>query len=104
MDYASEHLQNMSGMATFRATLAELDAPHRFPVLNEYLPVANGGNLPTARAATALQEISVLAQEQTTAFNSAQLTTVGLRHEYILNALRKVLTASLETGNPVVWI
>ncbi|MDF7810266.1 hypothetical protein [Hymenobacter sp. YC55] len=104
MHYAYEHLQNISGMANFRSTLAKLNAPRRFQALNQYLPVANSGALPIEHAATALQEINALSMEYIMAFESTKLVQVGIRHAYILDALRRVLTASLETNNPVIWI
>lgn len=65
MDYASERLANMSGMAAFRQVIAEFGGVDRFPILTAYLPTANGGLLPTSHTAAALREVGLLRQEKT---------------------------------------
>ncbi|UOQ74504.1 hypothetical protein [Hymenobacter cellulosilyticus] len=65
MTYVYEYLQTMSGMGTFRSTLARLDAAQRFPVLEAHLPRGSGGTFPAELAATVLQEIQLLEQEPT---------------------------------------
>lgn len=58
-----EYLCNISGMADFKYIIDKLGGRDRFPVLTEYLPVANGGTLPTEYAAEALQELQRLESE-----------------------------------------
>jgi hypothetical protein len=65
MEFASEHLANMSGMAAFKTMLDEFGGEKRFPILTKYLPVANGGTLPADYAEKALRELKDLEQEKT---------------------------------------
>lgn len=64
MELVSERLANTSGMAAFKTILHEFGGEMRFPILTKYLPVANGGTLPTDYAEQALRELQDLEQEK----------------------------------------
>ncbi len=58
MEYASEYLSNWAGYRLFQNAL-ERAGWHHFPVLKEYLPESNGGQLPEDLAEEALEELLV---------------------------------------------
>lgn len=66
MELADEYLSNIAGMSEFRRIVNKLTGEDKFSVLREYLPTANGGNLPSEFAQQALDELLVLENEHTT--------------------------------------
>ncbi|MBN1988035.1 MAG: hypothetical protein JW783_01390 [Bacteroidales bacterium] len=65
MELANEFLSNITGMAAFRHIISELGGSNKFPVLTKYLPIINGGALPSEFAQQALDELLLLEKEQT---------------------------------------
>ena len=59
MEYCEEGLANSSGMSGFRSICHKLGEDN-FPILNKYLPRANGGNLPARYASQLLEELNKL--------------------------------------------
>lgn len=56
MQYCKEDLANSSGMGGFRNICHKLGET-QFPILNQYLPTANGGYLPARYASQLLEEL-----------------------------------------------
>jgi hypothetical protein len=57
MELCSEYLATGIGMGEFREAIKRLGGKDRFPVLDTYLPTANGGALPAELAVQASNEI-----------------------------------------------
>lgn len=74
----------------FREALERSD-PGRFGLLLAELPVANGGAFDPSLASLALEELDALDPR------------LAAEHAGVVEGLRAVLGASVETGNPVRW-
>ena len=62
MELAYEHLSNESGMGAFKKIIQQLGGKNKFPVLTNYLPIANGGILPSEFSQLALNELELIEQ------------------------------------------
>ncbi len=59
MEYATEHLCNISGMNAFRQVIASLNKDGKFNTIHEALPTANGGCLKIEKMTDFLNELQL---------------------------------------------
>jgi len=64
MELAYEHLANISGMSAFRYIVEEFGGATKFPILSKYLPISNGGILPSEFAQQVFDELLNLEGEK----------------------------------------
>lgn len=104
-DYCAERVGNIAGCAQFDMLVRAAGGKGKFPLLSTLLPHANGGLYPTEKARATLDELERFIDIVTSP--SAQFPEAG---EYLYQGeygtaerLRKLLVASIETGNPIRW-
>ena len=95
-EICSEHVGNWSGVAAF-SSWCEKIGEDKLPILNHILPPGNGGTFPAEKAEAALAELDIFDAELKARSRGAWCGT------FANEALRELLNASLETGNPIRW-
>jgi hypothetical protein len=80
-------------MGNLKHLVRELGGENRFPILTKYLPVVNHGIIPVEFAGQILDELIQLEKGQ---------SIIGM-YAYMIEPLKKVIQASVQTGNPVHW-
>lgn len=98
-EYCTEWVSNWSGCAEFRHLVRKAGGEECFPLLNHLLPDANGGLYPAEKAEATLEELDrfleALPAIEPDVFCEGKYPTA--------ERIRNLLTASMETGNPIRW-
>ena len=98
-ELCAEHVANWSGCAEFRELVKRAGGEKNYPLLSALLPDGNGGTYPAEKAAAALAELDRFAEW--VAANAPQVIRGG--RYGTAERLRRLLEASLASGNPIRW-
>ena len=107
-EYCSEWVSNWSGCAQFAALVREAGGEARFPLLSKLLPDDNGGIYPAEKARATLAEldafIEVVSNTDWGPFPDREPESVlSEGKHWTAERIRKLLVASIATGNPIRW-
>lgn len=105
-EYCSEWVANTSGWALFDHLVKEAGGEQAFPVLSHLLPAGNGGLYPAEKALATLKELERFIEVVTHPPFATTFEDVGYLFEGrypTAERLKRLLVASIETGNPIVW-
>lgn len=90
-EYCSEWVGNWAGARAFEDLVEDAGGEKEFPLLSHLIPSSNGGMFSSELAADALLELDRL------------IAKVSDIDEWVAESIRSLLTASVETGNPIRW-
>lgn len=98
-EYCDEWVSNWGGCGEFRYLVREAGGEELFPLLSNFLPGGNGGLYPVEKASATLKELNRFTEIIHTAHPE-----VFYEGKYgTAERLKNLLTASIETGNPIRW-
>ena len=98
-ELCAEHVANWSGCAEFRELVDRAGGEKNYPLLSALLPDGNDGTHLAEKAAAALAELERFAEW--VAANAPQVIREG--RYGTAERLRRLLEASLASGNPIRW-
>lgn len=98
-DYCFEWVSNWGGCGEFRHLVREAGGEKCFPLLSHLLPDANGGLYPAEKAEATLEELDRFLE----ALPAIDPDVFYEGKYYTAESIRRLLLASMETGNPIRW-
>jgi hypothetical protein len=106
--YAETFIEDNSSFLSFRLAIEKSGDEDIFPVLSKYLPYGNDDILPKELAQKALEELKYFEDKiaesiDTNNIFAEHMVKIAVQYYRIMESLRQLLNASIETGNPIIW-